>query len=300
MRSSVYLSRMHLLLPLLASVLFVCALILIKRAGAAGAGPVTTLFVANEFSAIAFSILWWFGGPGQPWTQLWQPGVIALLFMLGLMFTFLAVEHGDVSIAAPVFGLKVVLVALLLTVVGGQRLPPALWYAAVLASLGIALIQWTGRHHPRRVLFTVVFAISAATTYATFDVLVQDWSPAWGAGVFLPVVYAIVALLSLGMIPWVEWSKLRRRSVRRYLLPGATMFALQSLCIVLTVAAFGDAARVNVVYALRGLWGVGLAWLVARVWGGAEAELGRSVMVTRLIGACLLTSAVVLAIISRN
>jgi drug/metabolite transporter (DMT)-like permease len=291
---------MHLFLPLLASVLFVCGLILIKRAGAAGAGPVTTLFVANVFSTIAFSGLWLFGGPGQPWTQIWQPCVIAILFMLGLMFTFLAVERGDVSVAAPVFGLKVVLVALLLSVVGKERLPVSLWNAAALASAGIALIQWTGRHHPRRIVFTVIFAISAATTFATFDVLVQDWSPAWGAGVFLPLVYAIVGLLSLCMIPWVEWSKLRKRSVRRYLIPGATMFALQSVCIVVTVAVYGDAARVNVVYALRGLWGVGLAWLVARTWGGAEAELERSVLLTRFAGALLLTSAVVLAIFSQS
>jgi drug/metabolite transporter (DMT)-like permease len=295
-----YLSPMHLFLPLLASILFVCGLILIKRAGVAGAGPVTTLFFANEFSAVAFSVLWLIGGPGQPWTLLWQPCVIAVLFMLGLMFTFLAVERGDVSIAAPVFGMKVVIVALLLTWVGNEQLPATLWYAAILAAAGIALIQSTGRRHPKRVVFTLMFAFSAATTFATFDVLVQDWAPAWGAGVFLPIVYAMVGLLSLGMIPWVEWSKLRSPSVRRYLLPGATMFALQSVCIVVTVAVFGDAARVNVVYALRGLWGVGLAWVVARIWGGAEAELGRSVMLTRLVGACLLTSAVVFAIVSQR
>lgn len=293
-------ATMHLLLPLLASILFVCGLILIKRAGAAGAGPVTTLFMANEFTAAAFSVLWLLGGPGQPWTMLWQPVVIAVLFMLGLMFTFLAIAGGDVSIAAPLFGTKVLIVALLLTVFDEEELPPTVWLAAILATAGIGLIQWTGRHHPRRVVFTILLALSAATTYATFDVLVQRWAPAWGAGRFLPIVFWIVGLLSLGMLPWVEWSKLRKRNVRRYLLPGAMMVALQSICIVLTVAAFGDAARVNVVYALRGLWGVGLAWIVARIWGGAEAELSRSVLLTRLAGACLLTIAVVSAIVSRS
>ena len=235
-------ATMHLLLPLLASILFVCGLILIKRAGA-GAGQVTTLFIANEFTAAAFSLLWWLGGPGQPWTMLWQPTVIAVLFMLGLMFTFLAIEGGDISIAAPLFGSKVLIVALLLTVIDEEELPPTVWLAAILATAGIGLIQWTGRHHPRRVVFTILLALSAATTYAMFDVLVQRWAPAWGAGRFLPIVFWIVGLLSLGMLPWVEWSKLRKRNVRRYLLPGATMIALQSICIVLTVAAFGDAAR---------------------------------------------------------
>lgn len=289
---------MHLLLPLLASILFVCGLILIKRAGAAGAGSVTTLFMANQFSAAAFSLLWVLGGTPQPWTMLWQPAVIAALFMLGLMFTFLAIERGDVSIATPVFGLKVLLVAVLLTSVGQERLPAQVWYAAMLATAGIGLIQWTGRHHPRRIVFTIVLALSAATMYATFDVLVQRWAPSWGAGRFLPTVYWIVALMSLAMLPWVNWSKLAKPEVRRPLIPGAALIAVQAVCIVVTVAVFGDAARVNVVYALRGLWGVGLAWIVARFWGGAEAELDRAVLVTRLVGAGLLTTAVICVALS--
>ncbi|MDA7865122.1 EamA/RhaT family transporter, partial [bacterium] len=61
---------------------------------------------------------------------------------------------------------------------------------------------------------------------------------------------------------------------------------------------FGDAARVNVVYALRGLWGVALAWLAAKIWGGAEAEHTRSTMLLRVVGATILTSAVILAIVA--
>ena len=63
-----------------------------------------------------------------------------------------------------------------------------------------------------------------------------------------------------------------------------------------TLAQFGDAARVNVVYALRGLWGVALAWAVAHRWGGGEAALPHEVMLTRMAGALLLTAAVVLVI----
>jgi drug/metabolite transporter (DMT)-like permease len=290
---------MHLLLPLLASILFVGGLILIKRAGAAGVGPVTILFVANEASAIGFSLLWMLGGPGQRWTLLWQPAVIAGLFMAGLMFTFAAIHRGDVSVATPVFGVKVVFVALLLTLTGEESLPLTAWYAAVLATLGIGLIQWTGRGERRHVVLTILLALSAATCYSTFDVLVQRWAPAWGAGRFLPIVYAFVAVLSLGMLPWVDWSKVRTGATRRSLFGGAALVALQSLCIVLAVAEFGDAARINVVYALRGLWGVGLAWLVAKKWGGAEAELDRTMLVVRLCGAVLLTAAVILVILSQ-
>lgn len=290
---------MHLLLPLLASLLFVSGLIFMKRAGAAGVGTATTLFISNQCTAVCFSAIWMFGGDGQPWFMLWQPAVIAFLYILGLFFTFLAINCGDVSIATPVFGVKVLLVAILLTLVGDSPLPIAVWYAAALATFGIAMIQWTGRSNPKRVVTTILLAISASTSYAAFDVLVQRWSPAWGVGRFLPYSFWFVGIFSLVLIPWVDWRSLRKPEIGRYLWPGSVLLALQAICIVFTLSAFGDAARVNVVYALRGLWGVTLAWWVGKRWGGNEELLSRSVLLTRLCGAILLTTAVVLAIIGK-
>ncbi|MGI9473935.1 MAG: EamA family transporter [Rubripirellula sp.] len=291
---------MHLLLPLMASLLFVSGLILIKRASVAGVAPVTTLFCTNVASSIAFSFLWVLGGEKIDWGVIYQPMVIAVLFIAGLVFTFLAIERGDVSIATPIFGVKVVFVAVLLTFTGEQKLPPEVWYAAALATTGIALIQWTGRGHAHHVWFTIIFALSAATCYATFDVLVQGWAPEWGAGRFLPIVYWIVGLASLLMIPWVDFSQLKKPGVRGYLIAGSFLIAMQAICIVVAVGVFGDAARVNVVYALRGLWGVALAWIVAKIWGGAESEHSKSVMLTRVAGASVLTIAVILAILASD
>ena len=291
---------MHLLLPLLASVLYVCGLIFVKRSGAAGAGQITIVFVSNLFSAIAFSSLWVLGGTTLDRPMFWQPAVIAWLFIQGLAFTFLAIGRGDVSIAAPIFGIKVVFVALLLTFVGGEQLPRSVWYAAALAATGIALIQWTGRSHPHDVVMTIVFALSAAFSYAAFDCLVQLWAPAWGAGRFLPIVFWMVGAASLCLAPWVQWSKFKDATIRANLLPGATFVALQAVSITVAVAIFHDAARINVVYAMRGLWGVALAWAAAKIWGGAEADHGHQTMITRLLGASLLTVAVILVIFSRT
>ncbi|MEM9586281.1 MAG: EamA/RhaT family transporter [Planctomycetota bacterium] len=296
---------MHLLLPLLASVLFVCALIFAQRAGQAvpgrpRIGPVTTLFFANQCSAVVFSLLWCFGGTLQPASQLYQPAIVAALYILGLVFTLMAVEVGDVSIAAPLFGVKVVFVAVILTLTGLQTLPAEVWYAAVLAAIGIGLIQWTGRGQPRRILLTIAAALSAALCYATFDVLVQRWAPAWGAGRFLPIMFWMVGIVSLVLWPWVQLDPLRQPSQRNPLLASSLLLALQAVCIVVTLSVFGDAARVNVVYALRGLWGVALAWVAARIWGGNEAFLGRRVLAMRFVGACLLTVAVAIVTLSRD
>lgn len=288
----------HLLLPLSASILFVVGMIFAKRASLAGIRPLTFLFVSNLCAATLFSFLWFLGGDGGGRDEWWQPVTIAGLYLAGLSFTFLAIEKGDVSVATPIFGIKVVAVALLLTVVESTPVRVSIWIAAVLATSGIAMIQWTGQGKRHHVWMTIGFALSAACSFAMFDVLVQRWAPSWGAGRLLPAIYWCVGLASLGLLPWVQWSELKRVEVQRFLIPAAIFVSLQAFCIVLAVGMFGDAARVNVVYALRGLWGVALAWAAARIWGGSEAHLNRSTMLVRLCGAFILTSAVVVVILA--
>ena len=298
---------LHLLLPLLASLLLVCGLLCIKRATMHGVTSWTVTFLANEWAAIVFSTLWLTGGTMQPVSLWWQPAIIASLYILGQIFMFSAIQRGDVSVATPVFGIKVVLVAFLVTQFFGQPLSSMVWVGAVLATIGIGLVQWTppgdeeepaANKQRSSTVMTVVLAVLSASSFATFDVLVQKWAPAWGAGRFLPMVYWMVAILSLGFLPAFQSDKLKAPAIRNVLLPGTLLIALQAVCIVFTLATFGDAARVNVVYALRAVWGVLLAWLVAITWGGNEATLPRRVMVLRFVGAGLLTVAVILVVTS--
>lgn len=286
----------HLGLPLIAAILFVIGLIFVKRASLDGVNPWTVTFLSNLWAALVFSSLWILGGPGQPWYMLWQPFIIATLYVMGLVGTFNAVEHGDVSIATPVFGVKVLFVAILATFFGGQTLPLLVWGAAALAVIGIITIQWTGGGQPKRIFYTIFFAIFAAMSFATFDVLVQNWAPAWGAGRFLPHVYWFVGLYSVVFLPFIQKEKLVRKEIRVSLYLGALLIACQAIFIVFTLSTFGDATRVNVMYATRGLWGVLFAWGVAKIWGGAEAHVPRRLMFIRLFGAVLLTLAVILAI----
>ncbi|MCC9655714.1 DMT family transporter [Rhodopirellula halodulae] len=303
---------MHLLLPLLASLLFVCGLLFVKRVSQSSVRPegvdqITLLFFVNLGTSGLMGLLYLFDGvlfeSSAPtssinWSLIWQPLIVAVLFMLGLIFTFTAVEVGDVSIATPVFGVKVVFVTCILALSSSDGIPPAIWGAALLASMGIALIQWTGQHHPKRIGVTIALALTAATCYATFDTLVQRWSPAWGSTRFLPAVFAMVAALTLLALPWVRWRRIPTRGNWKLMLPAVVLLALQAFCITLAVSVFGDAARLNVVYSLRGLWGVLLAYTAARIWGGSEADLTSKLLVMRLSGAGLLTLAVALAVLS--
>ncbi len=282
---------------MIAAALFVCGLLCIKQVSDRQINPWTVTFLSNLNAAVIFSLLWLLDGPGQPWTMLWQPFVIATLYLLGVGFTFNAIERGDVSIATPVFGVKVLIVAVLVTFFGGQSLSILVWSAAAIAVVGIAMIQWTGSGHPRHVLMTIVLAILAALSFATFDLLVQKWAPAWGPGRFLPLVYWMVGLYSILLIPFVQFEKIFEPDIRFPLFFGAFLIAFQAMFIVFTLSVFGDATRVNVMYATRGIWSVVLAWIAARQWGGNEASVPYRWMLLRLGGAVLLTAAVILAIL---
>ena len=84
-----------LLFPLAASLLYVTAILFMKRAGELGAGIWRITFVANLATCAMFSFLWLLGGQIPSWGLLYQPALIALIFLGGQILMFIALEHGD-------------------------------------------------------------------------------------------------------------------------------------------------------------------------------------------------------------
>ncbi|MDX1564659.1 MAG: hypothetical protein R3236_04590, partial [Phycisphaeraceae bacterium] len=210
-------------------------------------------------------------------------------------FTFLSLKHGDVSVATPVLGVKVVMVAVFVTLIAGSTLSPSLWAAAALASLGVALINKrpaVKHHHVGKTIFT---AMLAAASYAMFDVLVQKWSGAWGLGTFLPTAMIASAIVSLAFIPRMEPVPQRGKGrMQGWLAAGAIAISVQSLLIVYAIARYGKAPEINVVYASRGLWSILLIWLVGHWFSSLEATNARSVLGWRFAGAVLMIAAIAL------
>ena len=68
---------MHLIFPLISSLLYVAAAMFFKQAASRGVGPWRTAVVCNGLTGIVFLTLWPLGGsfPGMAW--LWQPLVVA-------------------------------------------------------------------------------------------------------------------------------------------------------------------------------------------------------------------------------
>lgn len=272
--------------------------LVIKRASEFGVGVWRTAFVANIVGALIFQPLWLLGGnlPPELW---WQPLVVGLLFTIGQWLSFTAIDRGDVSIVAPVLGLKILLVAILVTAFAGERLRWQLWAAAVLASLGIALLNQSGgraAHH--NVGRTIVTAGLSAAVFAVFDVLVQQWSPAWGLGRFIPLVMGVSGVLSIAFVPRFRAPlSAIPRPAWPWLLIGSAALGAQSIMFVSTVAHWGHAAPANVLYSSRGLWTVLLVWAFGHWVKSREQHLGRRVLTWRLSGAFLMMSAIVLVLV---
>jgi drug/metabolite transporter (DMT)-like permease len=293
----------HLVFPLFSSVVFVLGMILAKQAIVRGASPWTGTFLGNLWLGLIWVGIAIYRGavvPAEAWPD---AAIIGLLFVCGQLFTYLAYQLGDVSVATPVLGVKVLMVALLTSILAHETVPSVIWISGALACVGIVLIQWTGRSvgtedKPTRTGLTILMALCAAFSLSLFDVCLQKWAKGtWDSFAFLPVMFGTAAVLSLGFLPKVDsLSRLRDIKATKWLLGGTLLMATQAMSMCYCLAHFGDAPRINIVYALRGLWGVLLAWLLAKVLRTNEASIDRRVMLRRLAGAVLLTGAVLLAV----
>ena len=82
----------------------------------------------------------------------------------------------------------------------------------------------------------------------------------------------------------------------RPLLLSSLLIAAQALSMSFALGRFGDATRINIIYSLRGLWAIGLAWTLGRMLQTDEAQLPPRILLLRLIGALLLTASVIVAL----
>ncbi len=276
----------------------VFGLLILKRAQVRGVTSFTFVILVAWTCAGIFPVLAVFGGTMQPLSLFWQPAIIGALFLIGQLLTFLAVERGDVSIVAPVLGVKVLIVPACAPLLVSGEMSPRVWIAAAIAMLGIALVQARdGSLDRSRIAASVGYALLAAVSMTLVDLLIQRWTPAWGAGYFLPLALGFMAVFSLALLPLADKpARLKQLNVLRPLIIGALLMAIQAIGMTLTLGIYGDAARVNIVYSLRGLWGVLLTWFLAHYFSQRDSLPGHRIMRMRLAGAVLIGCSVILVV----
>ena len=294
-------STIYLLFPFAASLLFTFGALFLKRATGSGINAWSSIFLANSLAAIFFSGFLLLGGEWPGIEYLWQPAVIALLYITGQSLILTSVSVGDVSVATPVASLKVIVVAFLMTITSHSTPPNAIWLAALLAASGVFLINYFVPKQGRsNVLVTACLAFSGACCFAFFDLCVQSFTPHWGTGYLATVSFWFVGIFSLGFLKvTTPLSELRQKRWKSLSL-GSLLVAIQASLLVYSISTFARADTINVIYSLRGLWGVIFAWMLASYFGGNELSMPRKTMYIRLAGASLLVFAVIITIIAES
>jgi drug/metabolite transporter (DMT)-like permease len=290
----------HIFLPLFSAIVYVVAALLLKRASDLGADVWRSTRIINYTQALLAVPFWLLGGTIPGFSLWWQPVVAGALFFAGQVFTLLALTTGDVSVATPVLGLKIVLVALLSVVLIGDPIGARLWTAAALSSVAITLLNLSPGHSHRRVARTIILAALGAAAYASFDVLVQKFSPVWGTGRFLPLAMACGAAYSIVLPKGRPHIGHESRPYARWLAAGAMCFAIQGLMFMSAVSIYRQVTSANVLYSSRGLWSVVGVWAVGHWFTNREQHLGARVLTWRLIGAILLLAAIVMVMLDRG
>lgn len=294
----------HLFMPFAASLLYVLAAMSLKRANEHAAGVWRSTFVLNLVAALFFAPMLLFSDAGPGPAPLWQAMVVALVFIVGQACTMYALNRGDVSVATPIVGTKVIFVTFFVTWVIAQPVTSDLWFSAGMSAVGIGLLNMGGRsgdpgrprHH--HIGLTVAASLLAAASYAMVDTLIRLWGGNWGIGRLLPTIMGFSLLGSFVFIPAFE-GRLTAvpRAARWPLIAGAAFLAGQAVLITSVIGMFTDTPRINVVYNARGLWSVIAVWLIGHWFANREMHASREVFFWRVSGAILMLAAILIAIL---
>jgi len=285
-----------MLAPLASGFGYAVAAIMIKRGGE-GAGPWRVTFIVNWVITAVFSCGWLF--PAAHPVSLVNIGHAAIsggIFFVAQIFTFLALTRGDVSVATPVLGSKVVFVALFTMLFGLEKLGSAVWMAVLLTAAATILLGGGGHGSGGgAALFRSLFyGFSAASIFALTDITQQRWIPEWGLMPYVATLFFTMALLSLSLLPLFIRDGHRMTSANwRWLAGGAALLSVQNTGVVWGIVTLG-ATTTNVLYNSRGVWSVILVWVAGSWFGNRESARGSRVMLWRLAGSLLLLSAILL------
>jgi uncharacterized membrane protein len=283
--------------PILLGFTYAFAAILLKRGMREGIGPWRSTFVTNMAMGLVGALLLMFPGEGnwQGWQNLYQPLLGSVTFLMGQVFTFMALSKGDVSVATPLMGVKILFVALISLLLLSIPVSRELWIAAFLAAMAVFLLGARVPNNPQRIRITILLATCSAACFAFTDVSIAYWAPAWGMSLYIPILFVGFALMSFIFVPFFRggFSTVPRKAWY-WLLPGALFLAMQSVSLAALLGVVGMATEMNILYSTRGLWSLVLVWSVGKWLGNHEADLGPAILTRRLIGAMLLLLSVVL------
>ena len=290
---------MLFLLPLVSAIIYPFASLFLKRSLTEGCGLLRSAFISNMALFGVFLCALPFNDKAPEWEHIGWALIAGICFFGGQVFTFLAIRSGDVSVQAPLMGVKVIFVAFFSYIIRPEEVPALIWIGSILAASAIFLLAGATIKSFRKNSRTVFWSLVACACFGGSDTLAGYRSQEFGPIPFIVVMVSIVACSSLLFIPFFsEPLKACPKSAMKFAALGGIAIGLQGMILNLSLAFFGRATPMNIIYSTRALWGVLIVWFLGNALGNNEAALhGNKIMAKRFAGALLLSGAVIMVFI---
>jgi drug/metabolite transporter (DMT)-like permease len=288
----------YLILPLIGAVIYTIAAMLFKKILENGGNLWFINFLSNIVTCL-FMLPVYVTGHHQSGPVPYIPAlVISVFFIAGQAFSLIALKYGDVSVATPLLGTKVLMVALLTILLLGIPVPLLWWIASILAACALLLLRGRDDTSKKRFVPTVIFSLLCALGFALSDIYIQKWAPVYGPDRLVFIVFIMVALLSFGFIPLFWKTKHPFKSaVSFWFSLSIVCIALQSVLVAIALSRFGNATAVNIAFSSRGMWSVLFIWFFGGLIGNEEHTLGRKIFWQRLTGSAFILLAIILVMV---
>lgn len=272
-----------------AASLYAAGSLQIKRSLNEGATKRRAIAVTNIAMAL-WALPLFFVSRGDFALTAWLTAIGAgVALFVGRILSVTALEVGDLSIVGPLLGMKTLLVAVFSFATSQKELTPWLWGAAILATIGVILIQKGPRKFSKNRWRAACYAAGASIFFAACDIMVVEARGQLGIGWLSPTLFITVALL----VPLLGRHPAPPTEAKKPLYLGSIIMGFQTTAVILLIGLTGQAVLINIVYASRALWTV----VVDRFYGrGHEVA---AVFKWRLAGAALVVSAIAIVIFQR-
>lgn len=260
--------------------------------------PPSYVLMAPAALALAAAMLRFAQGP-VPWRAALLPAACSMATcVLANATMFQMLKSVDASLASPMLGLKVPMLAAFYTFALARPCTGAQWVAVALVLVATAALAVAGRRLTRAawgwLLATCAgFSLSDWLIGMTFEA-VEPAFPSFAPRAlfslaFIYLVCAAAAALATPLCP-----RLPREGWLRWAAPYAAVWFVAMMALYACFATCGIVLG-NIVQNTRGLISIALGWIVARAGRtDLEERVSRAVLVRRVVAALLLLAAIAL------
>lgn len=289
----------YLINPVVSAIIFTTGTLCLKRGLSEGTGVLRSSFITNSCFTILLVPLVGFSGFDADWSVTWAAVLAGLMAFSGAFFQLMAIKVGDLSVANPLLGAKVLFVAVFSTFILGNQLPMSWWGGVFLAMIGVGFLGYAKSGSERkRVGLTLILILLSVSCFAVMDVLTAGWAKQMGFNRFVAVQQLVVMTLTFGLIPFFSSPlKSMPRSSWSWTLAGSVLIVGQFYLLNWTLSEFGQPTLINILYSSRGMWSVVMVFFFGALFGIHERAHGRMAFIRRFLGASFLMGAILLAVL---